>query len=314
MGTQPERRTADLERERLAGELAARQADLAAVLDAAAAAVFDIDRTNGSVLDARGLNTLFGYPPEHAMTVEGIQARYHPDDGRQVIEKIIARADDPAVTHFSDEYRLLLPDGAVRWLQGRGEFIRDRSGRAVRTRGLVIDITTRKRMEEERATSDRRLALALQAADVGVWEWDIPRNTFEYDARARAILGYSADEPITYEKLRATTHPEDLVRTSPLLQAALDPARRVHAPYEYRIVRRDGAVRWVSAQGEVTFAGASGGERAVRYTGTLQDITDRKNLEEAQALLNAELKHRNKNTLALVQAIARQTFRGPGAA
>ncbi len=304
-----ERKRPDEEHQRLVSEIAAGQADLAAVLDAAGVGVFDIDRTTGMVLDSRGLSVLFGYPATHSLSLADIRARYHPDDGRQVIEQTLFRADDPAVTHFSDEYRLLLPDGSVRWMHARGEFIRDETGRALRTRGLVIDITARKRTEEDRATAQARLVLALQAAQIGVWEWDIVRNTFEYDARARAILGYSAGEPITYEKLRASVHPDDLAKTSPVLQAALNPAVRGHAPFEYRIVRRDGSIRWVHALGDVTFAVTNGSSRPIRYTGTLQDITERKELEEVQTLLIAELHHRNKNTLTLVQALAHQTFR-----
>jgi PAS domain S-box-containing protein len=71
---------------------------------------------------------------------------------------------------------------------------------------------------------------------------------------------------------------------------ALDPAVRAHEPYEYRIIRSDGAVRWVRAHGQAVFEGAGEAARAVRYAGTIQDITTSKEVQEALRASEARLR------------------------
>jgi PAS domain S-box-containing protein len=105
----------------------------------------------------------------------------------------------------------------------------------------------------------------------------------DYSVLARAICGFSPQETITIEKVRAIVHPEDLSWTVPKAERALDPQIRDNTPYEYRIVRPDtGAVRWVLAHGEAFFTSDPDGQtKAVRYLGTLQDIDSRKRAEHA---------------------------------
>src|SRR5207237_851536 len=90
-------------------------------------------------------------------------------------------------------------------------------------------------------------------AGVGVWEWRLATNEMIYSPRAREISGFDPEGPVTYEMVAAVTHPEDFPRTSAQAARALDPQVRDHAPYEYRIVRPSGEVRWVTASGEAIF-------------------------------------------------------------
>ena len=73
---------------------------------------------------------------------------------------------------------------------------------------------------------EAKLRLALNAAQLGIWEWDIVQNEFDYDYHGREVFGFTPDETITYEKLRARTHPEDFAMASEALRRALDPAIR----------------------------------------------------------------------------------------
>ena len=130
--------------------------------------------------------------------------------------------------------------------------------------------------------SEIRLEIATRAAGIGIWDWDLLTNAMIYSPAARAICGFDPDQSIDLDDVRAVTHPEDHPHTWAMAARALDPAIREQAVYEYRIVRPDGAVREVVAHGEAIFADIEGVERAVRYIGTLQDITERKRLEEAE--------------------------------
>lgn len=131
------------------------------------------------------------------------------------------------------------------------------------------------------SASEERLELAAQAARIGIWDWDLAANTVLYSPIAREICGLPSDGEIAYEAIRALTHPGDLPRTTALLERALDPDLQDSSPYEYRIVRPDGEVRWIVAYGRPVFRTRDGARRAVRYVGTLQDVTERRRLEEA---------------------------------
>jgi PAS domain S-box-containing protein len=146
--------------------------------------------------------------------------------------------------------------------------------------------------ERRKGNADAKLRLAIRASQIGIWDWDLVSGQMDYSVLARAICGFSPDEPITIEKVRAIVHPDDLRWTAPKAQRALDPEIRDNTPYEYRIVRPDtGAVRWVLAHGEAFFASdADGKPKAVRYLGTLQDIDARKRAEHALAASEGRLR------------------------
>ena len=139
--------------------------------------------------------------------------------------------------------------------------------------------------------SEAHLELATRAAQLGIWDWNLLDNTFVYSRRAREICGLpQGDEPLRLEELKARTHPDDLPRTHELLMRALDPDIRERVPYEYRVVRPDGQVRWVVANGEAVFAEVDGAVRAVRYAGTLQDVTEWRELQTALETSEARLR------------------------
>ena len=174
---------------------------------------------------------------------------------------------------------------------------------------FVADVTQERAAHERERAIQQRLEIAISAAEQGVWDWDLVTGEMVYSPRAKEIYGLPLDEAVTFEVIRDATHPEDAPNTHALLTRAIDPAIRDRSSYEYRIILPDGGVRWVLAYGEAVFEGPPGAEKAVRYAGTIQDITIRKTAERYQELLIAELNHRVKNTLAVVQSLAHQTFR-----
>ncbi len=191
---------------------------------------------------------------------------------------------------YEHEWRLRLQDGSQRWLLTRGRPIRDEGGRILRWIGTDTDITARKEDEAKQRESEVRLELATLAAGLGIWDWDLLTNRFIYSARAKAICGFAQDQEVTFKDLRRVTHPEDLPMTSAQARRALDPVIRDNQPYEYRIVRPDGEIRRVVAHGSAVFAVVDGEEKAVRYVGTLMDVTDRWQLEQQKHVSEARLK------------------------
>lgn len=147
--------------------------------------------------------------------------------------------------------------------------------------GFARDISERQQHERDLAESRARLALASSAAALGIWDWDVTANRMIYSDRAQEIYGFETEHEIDFDTVRDATHPEDLPRTMDMARQALDPAIRLKTPYEYRIIRPGGEVRWVVAHGEAIFEEADGETRALRYVGTIQDVTDAKLVEQS---------------------------------
>jgi PAS domain S-box-containing protein len=135
------------ERRRTEAALREREAELWNALEAASLATFEVDKRTRAVRSSPRLAEIYDYPLDRPLTVEDLRARCHPED-RPLITDQIARAVDPAEQRFEMEFRLLLSDGGIRWVNGRGEWIRDENGSVVGSRGIVLDISERKFAEE----------------------------------------------------------------------------------------------------------------------------------------------------------------------
>ncbi|WP_243368270.1 HWE histidine kinase domain-containing protein [Microvirga solisilvae] len=125
-----------------------REAELRSALDAGSLATFVIDFITGEIKSSARLNELYAYPPGQVLTLEDLRARYHPDDHAKLVVTVRKDRENPSVRFFDWIIRLLLPDQSIRWINGRGEYIRDENGRLVMSRGVILDITERKRWEE----------------------------------------------------------------------------------------------------------------------------------------------------------------------
>lgn len=168
--------------------------------------------------------------------------------------------------------------------------------------------------DRQRRESELRLRLAIRAAHIGIWDWDLETGEIAYSPRAREIYGFAPDQTITHELVTSATHPRDLATNTELTRRALDPATQEKtASYEYRIRRLDtGEIRWVEASGEAMFTEVEGKRTAVRYLGTIRDISDRKRSE--MALANSETRQRLAIDAARMAVwdydFATDTFRG----
>jgi PAS domain S-box-containing protein len=157
--------------------------------------------------------------------------------------------------------------------------IRDRTGGV---RGLFCAVTEESERVRAEADRDRMAAqrqLALDAARMGWWHYDPVTKIATFDRRYEEIFGVAGPRLANEEILRRL-HPEDLHGVWAKVEAALNSADPKPYSAEYRIVRDDGAVRWVEAHGSATFEGEGAGRRAISLVGTVGDITERKWAEQ----------------------------------
>ena len=189
--------------------------------------------------------------------------------------------------------------GPRRWTSAEAELVWEAAGRtwdAVERAWALADLRE----------SEGRLQLALDASGmVGLYDWLIPEDRLFADARFAKLFGVNAERAATGARIADFTraiHPEDV----PGVEAAMNRTMTTGEPYEteYRLVQAGGEVRWVAARGRC-IRDAGGAPR--RFSGTVVDITARKQAEERQALLSREVDHRAKNALSVVQAALRLT-------
>lgn len=156
---------------------------------------------------------------------------------------------------------------------------------AERSRELI----ERSRAEEALRAERARLDLATRAAKLGVWDWALGTGEIEFSPRAREIWGFPSDGRVTGEMLASAMHPDDLHKTQAQFARATDPAIRDGGVYEYR-VQTEAGLRWVRAHGEAVFQQQDGQVSAVRYVGTMEDITEARETEAALRASEARLK------------------------
>jgi len=171
---------------------------------------------------------------------------------------------------------------------------------------VVVDITEQRRAQKIAEAQTARLALAVEATELGIWEYDVRADRVDWDERTRALFGVGADVAIDFAIYASRIHPEDFPAVRAAYEAALGGADGGRYVVEHRTLARDGARRWVRGAARVIFDARG---EPVRLLGTAQDITEQVLARERQALMVAELNHRVKNNLATVQAIASHTLR-----
>jgi PAS domain S-box-containing protein len=145
----------------------------------------------------------------------------------------------------------------------------------------VADVTDRVRAENAVRDREARLELAARAADLGIWDLNLETGEILFDARARAIWGLPEAGPITDDLMRDVLHPDDLEDVNDRFRRAIDPRVRDGSPYEYRLLLPGGRMRWVRAHAMAIFEERDGAEVAVRYLGTMADVTEERRREEA---------------------------------
>ncbi|WP_181183447.1 MULTISPECIES: GAF domain-containing protein [unclassified Mesorhizobium] len=143
----------------------------------------------------------------------------------------------------------------------------------------------RVRSEETARASEERLRLATDAAAIGTWDYDPVSGALRWDDRCKALFGLRPEAEVTYEgAFLAGLHPDDRDRADEAVRQAISPGGSSRYDIEYRTVGlEDGKERWIAATGDALFEEG----RAIRFIGTVMDITARKRVERHLQVINA---------------------------
>ncbi|KAA6432736.1 PAS domain S-box protein [Dyadobacter flavalbus] len=163
--------------------------------------------------------------------------------------------------------------GALRWGIFAGATLEDdRMGVS-----LVIDITDRKRAEEALRKSEEHTRLAMEAVDMATWEWSLLNDQVFWNEQHFRLLGMPVQtEPLYTDAFLSRLHPEDQQWVKAELVRAIEEQGLFDA--EFRIVRDDGVIRWMSGYGRIT---AQQVGKPTQMSGVMFDINDRKEVEVA---------------------------------
>ncbi len=199
----------------------------------------------------------------------------HPED-RELVLAEEQRLHKTGASFFA-EYRMVSKDGRVIWFRDESMIIRPEGFDTPVLYGILFDISERKATEVALRESEERLRLALEAAHLGMWEWDPETDAAFWDDRHCALFGLDPrHSPATAAKFLEMVYPEDREWVLHAIREALRSDEAYGA--EYRIRWPDGRERWLASAGRVLQR--DGSSKALRMRGITYDVTDRRGLEE----------------------------------
>ena len=286
------------------------------MLGDADAVVWEADPSSGRFLSVSdGADRLTGFPPGEWTDLSGLVERIHPEDRPALLDAWEGAREG---RRLDVEYRFATRDGREVWLWQIGQLSPVQGGSRGRVRGLIVDVTERRHVEEERErdirttvegrtreaasrwveAEERFRALEQQVPAITYLDSvDPPQQTVAISEQTTTILGYTPDEwyadPSLWRKL---VHPDDLDR----LQAA-ERLGGFPEGIEYRMIAKDGRIVWVHDRSRLI----SDGEGIARYwLGVLVDTTDRRRVHE----LRHELATERRENLRLAAADEAKTI------
>lgn len=255
-------------------------------------------------VDAQGVYTyaspkikdLLGYEPHEIIGKTPFDLML-PEEAQQLTD-VIQHHFERAEPFGSLANLNLHKNGHTVLLETSGLPVFDENGVLTGYRGIDRDITERKRAEEALKESEYRYAAAQRAAKIGSWDWYIQTGELVWSERIEPMFGFAPGEfEGTYEAFLNCIHPDD----RQFVIDSVDAAVYEHKDYkiEHRIVWPDGAIHWVSENGEVHW---DQNGIPVRMFGIVQDITERKLAEEKLYEVSQRLMFHIENTpLAVIE-------------
>lgn len=249
---------------------------------------------------SRQAERILGCPPDAwVRDCAAWQRLIHPEDLSRVLAHRRAIVGSPSEQRI--EYRMVRPGAGCVWVRDSITVVADRE-RTLKLRGIMVDITDRKRAEAAHLESEARFRRVTDSNLIGIYFWDTSGHVLEANDAFLRMLGYSRDDLESGRiDWRAATPPEFRF----FADRALEQMRHFGAskPYAKEFCRKDGS-RLPVLIGDAFLENST--ERGV---GFVLDMAERRLAEDRQALMVKELDHRVRNNMAAVLTLTEQSLR-----
>jgi PAS domain S-box-containing protein len=247
----------------------------------------------GDIIWSEQTFRIFGCDRTTKPTLEFMLQRTHPED-RAAVQKIVDQASSDG-KDFDHEYRLLMPDGSVKYVHALARAVRNASG-GIAFVGAVTDVTVARETERKLRRSEAYLAEAQRLSHTGSWAWDARRREFVFRSpEAHRMLGLDPEkDAIPQQPIWDRVHREDRDRVIEMVRRAL--REKTGFEGDYRIVLPDGSTRYVHSVGHAV-VGHDG--EVTELVGTHVDVTEQHLASEALEKAFDEIK-KSEDRLRLV--------------
>lgn len=199
----------------------------------------------------------------------------HPED----LSRLMAEVDvyHQQGRNASSEYRIIHPDGSIRWVLSRRFPIKNEQGQVEYYGGIGEDITERKLADKTLRESEARLTLALETAKMGIWEQNFITDKCIWSDDVGPLYGLPKGSscPTSREDVVNLIYPEDREFCIQVVDRAFMEKREFFM--EYRVVWPDNSIHWLATTGKDYY---NEQDQAIRMIGTTQDISERKQKEQ----------------------------------
>ena len=242
------------------------------VSEAVAEGIYDWNIKTNSLFVSPRLMEIFGFEGS-GLTSEDWSRRVHPDDN-EIYRKALRDCFKQRTLKLECQYRIKAADGTYRWVEDHGLPVRNERGRTIRLVGAVNDISQRRQTEQALRDSEQRYALAMQAVNEGIYDWNIATDETYYSPRVRDAVGLTPKELGSRTDWLARIHPDDLFAYKQAFAAHLK-GETDRLTCEYRYLHPDGTWHWARQHG-LALRDQAG--RAYRVAGSTGDVTAEKEL------------------------------------
>ena len=232
--------------------------------------VWDVERDESWVTPEG--RSLFGWGESEVVNLDRFIGTLHPDD-REPTRQAVLRSMQSGSDYVA-EYRIVLSDGAIRWIATRGRVESDGNGSPLRLRGVSIDISERKRAEEALHESEERFRAMANTAPVMIWMSGADKLCSFFNKGWLDFTGRTLEQELGNGWAEGV-HREDFDRCLGVYVNAFD--ARQEFTMEYRLRKYDGEYRWVLDHGVPRF---SSDGTFLGYIGSCIDMTERRRAEE----------------------------------
>jgi PAS domain S-box-containing protein len=236
---------------------------------------------------------IWGFDPVQGLPDREIAARrIHPDDRERVDNE--AQEARRQKRDYTLEFRIVLPDGTVKYLESNEHYVFSARGELVETMGTNVDITERKRAEEALRRGEAWLAQAQRLSHTGTWVMNGTTKRFLYwSDESYRIWGFDPLQGLpSRDDMWGRIHPDDRERVWGEVQEALREQRDFLA--EFRILLPDGTVKWLEANTHHEFSPLGA---LLEVVCTNIDVTERNRAQDEREKLRqleSNLAHMNR--------------------